>query len=346
MRIPLKAALAALLATALPVLAVTEEEGLAQVKSFTLDHAGQLVHEAQALQGAAGDYAATIAAHGGDYAAAWQAEPDRLKAAIRAMRDRWLAAHNQYETIEGIVAGLPSTGKYDLILDAGNPGSDPEDVADYDLALPDGTVLQKPGNLFHKIAEPLYWATDAAQVKLAVDLDGDGKTTAGEALFDANLAQGAADGLARWTAALQADIAAWTPNRDDAFTALVTMTPTIGEYIGEWKESHFMGSVGGAFVAQSRLVDAAGIMAGCQRMYGAAISPVVASGDAALDAAITRDYADLLALIEDTHAREAKGDAFTSEEADAIGADAQDIADRIVAQVLQAAARNGVQIKG
>ncbi len=346
MRTFLSSTLAVLLSTSLPLLAATEQEGLASVKAFTLDHAGQLAAEVQAMQAAVADYAAVIAASGGDYAAAWAAEPERLKTAISTMRAHWLAAHNQYETIEGIVAGLPATAKYDLILDAGNPGTEAEDVAEYDLTLPDGTVLPRPGNLFHTITEPLFWATEPAAVKLAVDLDGDGATATGEALFDAALAEGAAGAMAEWTAALAGDIAAWQPNRDDAFTAVVAMTPTIGDYIGEWKDAHFLGSVDGAFVAQSRLIDAEGIMAGCQRMYGQAVAPVVATGDAALDAAITKDFSDLLALIQDTRDREAKGDSFTPEEVDAIGGDAQDIADRIVAQVLQAAARNGVEIKG
>ena len=62
-----------------------------------------------------------------------------------------------------------------------------------------------------------------------------------------------------------------------------------------------------------------------------------------LDAATSQ--AELLALIADTRGREDKGDKFTPEEADALGAEAQDIAERIVAQVLQAAAKHGVNIK-
>lgn len=48
----------------------------------------------------------------------------------------------------------------------------------------------------------------------------------------------------------------------------------------------------------------------------------------------------------ETRDREAAGEKFTAEEADALGSEAQEIAERIVAQVLQAAAKNGVQIKG
>lgn len=339
-------ALAGLLAGTLPLAAETESEGLAAIKAFTLEHNAALVTEAKRLRDLAGAYAATIAAHGNDYAAAWAAEGATLADGVRGIRAQWLVASNHYETIEGIVAGIPATARYDLILDAGNPGTEAEDVAEYDLALPDGTVLERPGSLFHTITEPLFWGSDPGHAKLAADLDGDGQVGAGEMLFDANLALGATAGLVFWSEALMADMQAWEPNRDDAFTAVVTMTPTVGDYFGEWKESQFLGGAGAAFVAQSRLVDVLAIMGGCQRMYAAAVSPVVAAGDAALDAAITGAFADLLALVAETRDREVQGERFTAEEADALGAEAQDIAERVVAQVLQAAARHGVEIRG
>jgi hypothetical protein len=346
MRSILLSTAAVLLAGVSSAHAVTESEGLAQVKAFTLEHNAALVAEAQKLEQAVAAYASILNGHGNDYAAAWAAQGPELVAAIEGIRSGWLAASNQYETIEGIVAGIPSTAKYDLILDAGNPGTEAEDVAEYDLPLPDGTVLQKPGSLFHTITEPLFWGTDPAHVKLAADLDGDGKTGAGEVLFDANLALGAAQAMVHWARALETDMAAWEPNRDDAFTAVVTMTPTVGDYFGEWKESQFLGGEGAAFVAQSRLVDVLGIMGGCQRMYGSAIAPVVSAEDAALDASIASSFDELIALVAETHERENKGDAFTAEEADALGGEAQDIAERIVAQVLQAAAKHKVNIKG
>lgn len=337
---------ATLLLSSAAALANTEAEGLAQVKAFTLEHNAALIVEAGKMAEAAAAYRVIVQEAGGDYAAAWAAQGPELTAAIQTMRAQWLAASNQYETIEGIVAGIPSTAKYDLILDAGNPGTEAEDVAEYDLTLPNGTVLPRPGSLFHIITEPLFWGTEAAHVKLAADLNGDGQTGAGEVLFDADLAQGAAEALVQWAQALEVDMAAWTPNRDDAFTAVVTMTPTVGDYFGEWKESQFLGGEGAAFVAQSRLIDVLGIMGGCQRMYVSAIAPVVAPEDAALDGSITKGFDDLIALVSDTRSREAEGATFSPEEADAIGGEAQDLAERIVAQVLQAAAKHGVNIKG
>lgn len=339
-------AIACLLITSAPVWALTEAEGLAQVKGFTLEHNAGLVSEAQRLRDVVEDYAGIIEAHGGDYAAAWAAEGRVLSQSVDAIRSAWLAASSEYETIEGIVAGIPSLAHYDLILDAGNPGTEAEDVAEYDLTLPDGTILERPGSLFHSITEPLFWGTDTEHARQEVDLNDDGKAGAGEVLFDANLALGAAGGLVEWSTKLEADMTAWVPNRNDAFAAVVTMTPTVGDYFGEWRESQFLGGAGEAFVARSRLVDVVGIMSGCQRMYVSAISPVVASDDPALDASITAAYQELLALVSETRAREEAGDVFSAEEADALGREAQDIAERIVAQVLQAAARHGVELDG
>lgn len=323
-----------------------ESQGLDKVKQFTLDHNHRLVTEAERLEAALADYAGVIAAHKGDYAAAWAAEGAKLSGQIAAIRTHWLDASNEYETIEGIVAGIPQTTKYDLILDAGNPGTETEDVAEYDLTLPDGTVLKRPGNLFHGITEPMLWGMNEAHVKLPADLDGDGKIAHGEMLFDANLGLGAGQALVHWARALETDMGAWKPNREDAFTSVVVMTPTVGDYFGEWKESQFISGEIGAFVARSRLADVQGIMNGCRKMYSEALSPVVAANDPDLDGRIRSGFEELLSLVEDTLAREASGTKFGAEEADSLGNEAQDIADRIVAMVLQAAAKANVQIRG
>ncbi|MEL7612531.1 imelysin family protein [Vreelandella titanicae] len=337
---------ASLLAAPALAAAGDEQQGLEAVKQFTLTHNAQLIDKASELLDAVETYAEVIAAHDGDYAAAWQAEGSTLAVTIQEIREVWLDTSNEYEAIEGIVAGIPETAKYDLILDAGNPGSADEDVAEYDLTLPGGSVLERPGNLFHGITEPMFWGTEPEHVMLDADLDGNGTITRGEVLFDANLALGATQAIVYWSRELEQDMSAWVPNRDDAFTAVVTMTPTVGDYFGEWKESQFIDGEIGAFAAQSRLVDVQGIMGGCRKMYYEAISPVVAGSDAALDASIRHGFEDLLQLVEETYQREQTGERFTAEEADALGNDAQDIADRIVAMVLQAAAKNDVTIRG
>src|SRR5690606_13223141 len=98
--------------------------------------------------------------------------------------------------------------------------------------------------------------------------------------------------------------------------------------------------------AQSRLADVQGIMGGCQKMYFSAISPVISADNPDLDKRIKSGFDELLALVEDTYAREKAGEKFGIEEADALGNEAQDIADRVVAMILQAAAQNKVTIRG
>lgn len=322
-----------------------ETKGLASVKQFTVDHNERMLVQANLLNDVTGEYYGMLKANGFDYKKTWDADPKKITHLITQMRSIWLEASNQYETIEGIVAGIPSTAKYDLIIDAGNPGTEKEDVAEYDMTLPDGTVLKRPGNLFHGITEPTLWGFETKNIKLTVDLNGDGKVSPGEMMPDANLVYGATQTLAHWTAEMLKDIKAWKANRDDAFTAVVTMTPTVGDYFGEWKESQFITGAIGAFAAQSRLVDVAGIMGGCRVMYFEAISPVVAAADPALDAKIKAGYEELIGLVNETYVQEKAGHQFKPEEADSLGNEAQDIADRIVAMVTQAAKKLNVNLK-
>jgi hypothetical protein len=322
-----------------------ETKGLAIVKQFTVDHNERLIAQAKLLNDEVAAYYDIVKSHGFDYDKAWKADGQKIAAIIARIKPMWLEASNQYETIEGIVAGLPSTAKYDLIIDAGNPGTEKEDVAPYDLTLPDGSVMKRPGNLFHGLMEPAIWGMEKSHTKLPVDLDGDGKVARSEVLFDANFVYGTSQALLHWAKEMLKDVKAWTPNRDDAFTSVVTMTPTVGDYFGEWKESQFITGEIGSFVAQSRLVDVQGIMGGCRKMYFDAISPAVAEADKTIDAKIRADYEELLELVEDTYAREMAGNKFKPEEADALGNQAQDIADRIVAQITQVASKLKVNLK-
>ena len=66
-----------------------------------------------------------------------------------------------YETVEGIVAGVPSMAEYDIYLDAGVPAAEgPEDVAPVVLDLGDGQKIDKQGSLFTYIIEPMLWGGD------------------------------------------------------------------------------------------------------------------------------------------------------------------------------------------
>lgn len=69
--------------------------------------------------------------------------------ALDDAKKSWIAASPLYEQMEGIVAGVPDLADYDVILDAGTSAAEGGDnIVPFDLKLPDGRVLVKPGNLF------------------------------------------------------------------------------------------------------------------------------------------------------------------------------------------------------
>ena len=84
------------------------------------------------------------------------------------------------------------------------------------------------------------------------------------------------------TTAKELDAAAreWQPTPQDAFTALVVMTPTMSEYFDAWKNSRFIAGDKAkekAFVAASRLQDIADILGGLETVYDN-VQPRIAAG--------------------------------------------------------------------
>ena len=97
-----------------------------------------------------------------DYTALWATQSAEVLKALSEARAAFLAANPQYEQMEGVVAGVPSLSQYDIILDAGPLAqSGSEDAVPFDLTLPNGKVLPKPGNLF-EVTEATLWGTDPA----------------------------------------------------------------------------------------------------------------------------------------------------------------------------------------
>lgn len=313
---------------------------LQAVKAYMIEHGQAMLDRAGVLQGQAQAYYDLIQGRGGDAGALTGEQGAQAAAMVADMRQTWVDIHNNYEQVEGIVAGVPSLSDYDLILDAGVAEADgPEDVAPFDLTLPDGRVLARPGNLMHLNLETALWTTVPDIVV--------GRVSPGERedlLPDPVFLLGAAQGLRANTANMLADIEAWQPNLTDAFTALVTMVPTAGDYFGEWKESRFVGGDLPIYVAQSRLVDVLGIMTSTQVMYTQGTSSSVAEIDGSLDEQIKSGFVGLLAFIEDVYERENAGESFPPEEADAIGSEAGDRAERVTAQIALAASKLNVPI--
>jgi hypothetical protein len=320
---------------------------LAAVKDYTAENGAGLEQYAGALAEQAGRYYDIIAGADFDYEAAWGANSEELAALVSDMRATWLSASEYYESAEGIVAGVPSLADYDLWLDAGPPASEaPGEAYEWTLELPSGETLESPGNLFHTLLEPALYGTNPDFVGAQVDLDGDGEVTYTETLPEANILYGAAQALEQASSEMNDAVAAWEPTVEDAFTALLVMTPTMNEYFEQWKGS---AAVAGeeaeedAFVATSRLFDVTHILDGLNLTYDS-LSVVVESADPALDEQIQTGYADLSGYVGGLYEDEQAGKQFSGEEADALGVEAQDQAQSLSALVAQAAEEAGVEL--
>ena len=182
---------------------------------------------------------------------------------------------------------------------------------------------------------------------MKADLDDDGKVSYGEALPDANHLVAAARDFARNARELDASARKWTPNASDVFTALVVMTPTMSEYFGAWKNSRFVAGSDAkeaSFVGTSRLSDITDILSGLERVY-AGVRPMVARASGAQADQTGSSLTRLRAFAEDLRDREADGERFTPEQADALGSEAQERAEAIAGQVSQAAAKLNVDVE-
>ncbi len=318
---------------------------LAPVRDYSVRYAKAMRAETERLRRLAERYHELAKAGGFDYKNL--AANKEVAEILKDGKQAWVDAHNNYELNEGIVAGVPSLSKYDVILDAGTPGSEGgEDVVPFDLKLPDGRVLAKPGNFFHHLLEPLLWGTEKQAVALEADLNGDGKVEFGEVLPDANLFVAAAREMDDYTAQMTEAIAGWQPTLDEGFTAMVTMIPTMDEYFENWKSSRFVsGSAAeeNSFVANSRLVDIYGILSGLNFVYDAT-RPLVAAKDAQLDTQVSAGFKDLRSYVENLRKQEEAGKRFTPEEADRYGTEAQDMAQELSALVAQVAVKLGVRV--
>lgn len=321
---------------------------LSGIHEYLVDRIDALAGSTAALTTAANRYYDLAAAAEFDYAALWQEQQPAVKEAITAARAAWKEASPQYEQMEGIVAGTPALAAFDVILDAGASGADdPQNAAPIDLQLPNGRTLERPGNLFG-VTESVLWGTFPAYTASAVtaDWDGDGVIAFGETLPDANVLKAGAEALDAQVAALAEAAATWEPTLSDAFTALVVMTPTMSEYFASWRDSRFVAgdaSTQRDFVAISRLADMQDILGGLEVVY-AQVQPLAAGIDPAQAGQVATGLTDLRAYVAGIYAEEQKGRRFTPEEADLLGAEAQNRATSITGQITQLAALLAVPV--
>lgn len=317
------------------------------IHSYLLGKTAELAAETTSLEEAAQSYYRLAESADFDYQRLWQSNPAEVKATLAQAKDSWISASPLYEQVEGIVAGTPSLANYDVILDAGTSvDEDPQNAVPFDLVLTDGRVLRQPGNLFG-VTEATLWGTESAYSSgVEVDLDGDGETGFGEVLPEANVLLAGAETLKQYAQELDQASAAWQPTESDAFTALVVMVPTMSEYFNSWKNSRFVlgeESSQRDFVVISRLADIQDILSSLQVVY-AGIEPLAQTADADLAAQVEREMTNLKAYVADVYAQEQEGKIFTPEEADLLGAEAQERATAIVGDVSQLAALLNITI--
>jgi hypothetical protein len=338
------AALAALSADAGAARQAPAPARLGPVKSYLLTHTKQLTAFTREFQAIGDRYYARAKRDGFEPAAV--AHDATVRRDLVRAKAIWVEGNPLYERVEGIVAGTPSLAAYDVILDAGSSAAeDPASAVPFDLKLPNGKVLRKPGNLYN-LTEGMLWGTLPALVSGKADLDGDGRLEFGEVLPEPNAFKATVDAFVVYAGRLDRAARAWRPTSSDAFTSVVVMVPTMSEYFGQWKTSRFVlgdRASSEAFNVVSRLSDIGDIIGGLRVIYSG-IRPSIAGVDSAQAAQTKRDLDALHAFVAKLRKQENAGRRFTPQQADILGRQAQERATAIAGQVTQAAARLKVKI--
>src|SRR5690348_11134575 len=157
---------------------------LTPIKDYLLEHTDRLVTSTELLQRDAQEYYDLAEAADFDYAKLLRTNREEVATAVKELQGAHIQANPAYEEMEGVVAGVPSLADYDVIIDAGADGSDPENAVPFSVKTPAGRTFEQPGNFF-TLTETALWGTEPAfAAKVAPDLDGDGKVEFGEAVPD------------------------------------------------------------------------------------------------------------------------------------------------------------------
>lgn len=330
-----------------PVVPAAAASNLGAIKTYLIGKSATLKTHTAALTTASTAYFDLAKGANFDYAALWSTKKEDVVKTLTEARNAWKLASPNYEQIEGIVAGTSTLVEYDVILDAGAAGADSPDAAPIDLKLEDGRTLAKPGNLFGVTESALYGTEPTFTIpNVAADFDGNGTKDLGDALPDAYVLKAGAELLQKYANDLDAAANAWTPTDSDAFSALVTMVPTMGEYFNSWKNSRFVAgdeSTQRDFVAISRLADIQDILGSLQVLYGS-VKPQIAAADATQAEQLEKQLADLKVFIADVYAQEQGGKRFTAEDADTLGAETQNRATAIAGEIAQIAEKLNIEI--
>lgn len=325
------------------------DAGLTAVKSYLTDHATELAAQTAELKTAGNAYYDLAKEHGFNYRKMLRSDRESVEAELTDAKNAFAKANPAYQQIKGIVAGIPRTAQYDTDIDTGSDASEARDPVSFNLTLPNGRILQQPGNLFSLIETALY-GTDPGLVARGVkpDVNGNGKVDFGEGLPEANTFKAVVDEIDRQAGDLEKDAREIVITPSDAFTVVAGMTPTMSQYFEEWRLSAFVAGEDNweeaRFVATSRLSDVADILAGIDFTYEE-IEPLIAEENVDQAEQTASELSSLLATAEDLRDREAAGERFTARQAEDLGAAMQSRAERIAIQVTQAAEELDIEIQ-
>ena len=313
------------------------DQTAASVKSYLLRGLEKINAASQDFVANSEAYSTLVAANDGSVEAAYKADPKKIDKLIAKMQDNYKAMDSfGYETIEGIVAGVPSLADYDIYLDAGVPASEgPDDVAPVVLDLGDGKKIDKQGALFTFIIEPALWGGDE---RWATPVDGDKKLLPRPEVLVA-AAKDANEKLSK----LLADAKAWNASVADCFGAMIVMTPTLSDYFEDWKESRYAKEKSGRFQAVSRVSDMRGIMGSCQVMFEA-VEGQVADKDKSLAKSVDLGFKGIMSFLDTIEKREKQGE-IKGAEIDELATQAKEKTDKLVPQIEQSAAVVGVKVE-
>ncbi len=314
------------------------EESASSVKSYLLEKLERMKAASEDFVKNSDAYAALVKANGGTLESAYKAEPKKMEKLVAKMQENYKAIDSfGYETVEGIVAGVPSLADYDIYLDAGVPQSEgPDGVSPVVLVLENGEKIDKQGALFTYIIEPALWGGDK---RWASPVDGGKRTLPRPEV----LVAAAADANNK-IGSLLADAKGWNASVSDCFGAMVVMTPTLSDYFEDWKESRYSKDKSGRFQAVSRVSDMRGIMGSCQVMFEA-VEKSVAEKDKALAKSVSSGFKGIMSFLDKIEDREKQGE-IKGAEVDELATQAKEKTDKLVPQIEQSAAVSGVKITG
>ena len=324
------------------------EPSLQAIKTYLTDHTEALAADADSLNKGAEEYYKLAESKNFDYEKLMKEDRDKVQSFVKKAQADFRKANPDYEEMEGVVAGTPSLADYDVIIDAGSDGSDPENAVPFSIKTPRGKTYKQPGNLNFLVETTVFGTEDKFQAEgVKADLNGDGKVEFGEAVPNADFYLGTTRTFKRYADELNAAAKKFKPNNSDAFTSLVVMTPTMSEYFEAWKNSRFIAGSNAketAFVASSRLNDIEDILSGLVLTYEN-IRPTIDKADNAQAEQTQNELVRLRDFVAKLRKQEADGKKFTAEEADTLGTQAQEQAEEIAGQVTQAAARLNVKVE-